>query len=553
MHRLLLLFLAAALGLTAAPAPADILVMQNGQRRDGVVEDDPVNAGNVVFHATGGRLTVPRTSIREIEWSESRAAAWAGLGDQFMAIAKVDEAIEAYDRAMKLEGASPDIQRRLDAANAEKRQREAGSREQERRTALNLLDEALALADARRFEDAVDKVRAAEQRAGFLVEAEARSTLGMIHYKWGLSEIDRLNPRSAAEKVESALSYQPEREEWRDTLITIYERLPDKATLVLENYRAKLEATPSDDELREKVARLEYRGGNVKGAADELLRLADGGRPMSAPARELLEQALFHLVSEAVNARDFDRCVELYTALLRHYPNNDRGWLYYFEYYRTANKMDQQNPIEHFDLARFCEDRELWDLAKMHYSRAIYLDPEHQAARDGLQRIAEYDLVQLRTLMAQGDWVQAKFLATQIIATYPRATEVIGEAQTIMDRADSRLLEEARQNQKRATEIARRGDEYYAQAQGYLQQMQRTDFDNRVRVYSPGLEAQRHLERAIAAWRDALRIDPSLAAIDKGDLRTKLADAQRQLDTLTSGAIPLSPYLRESPQRQTGR
>jgi tetratricopeptide (TPR) repeat protein len=544
LQRVLIVLLGAAFLFAPLPSFADTLLMKTGARREGVVEDHPADAGQIYFFTTGGRLSIRRDQIERIERS-SPGLAWAGLGDQFMGLGRLDEAIDSYQKASAMAPGNTDIASRLEAALAEQRTQDAAGREKERQTALRLLDEALALADEKKFEDAVDKVRSAEQRAGFLIEKEARETMGIIHYKWGLSEIDRLNPRVAAEKLETALSFRPEAEGYRDTLISIYEKLPDKANLVIEHYRAKLEVEPSNDLLREKIAGLEYAQGNVRVAVDELLLLAESGRPMSIEARERLQAGLFSLVTDAANARDFDACVDLYRKLLTYFPDNDPGWLYYFEYYQQANAIDQQNPNEHITLARYCEEHELWDLAKAHFSTAIHLAPDNAEAQTGLQRIAEYDLVQLRQSMVAGDWLQAKFQATQIIQQYPRATEVIGEARETMDRADARLLEEARDNEKRAEEIARRGDDYYQQAQGYLQQLQSTEFNRNVRVYSPTQEAERYLNRAISAWREALKIDPSLADISKGDLRTKIEDAQRQLNSLQSGNR-LSPRFRES-------
>jgi len=75
--------------------------------------------------------------------------------------------------------------------------------------------------------------------------------------------------------------------------------------------------------------------------------------------------------------------------------------------------------------------------------------------------------------------------------------------------------------------------------------MKNVETTDRVRVVSYKQQATTNLSRALEYFKAALSIDPTMAAVVKGDLTNKINDSQQQLNVLLN-PVPL-PMTRESP------
>jgi hypothetical protein len=109
--------------------------------------------------------------------------------------------------------------------------------------------------------------------------------------------------------------------------------------------------------------------------------------------------------------------------------------------------------------------------------------------------------------------------------------ELVARAQVEMRRA-------AKEREQNAERLAQRGDQYYQQAQGYLELYLSNDRNQSLRVINPRWEAVKFYDMAISTWREALRIDRSLGDIASFDLDRKITEAQGKRDSLANTRAP---------------
>jgi len=536
------------LGIVATSLSADVIIMQNGQRREGVVEDNPNDKSSIIFTTVTGPVTIPRAGITEIQKS-TPAESWRSLGDQLMQRKQYPEALTAFERGLASEPTNAELRQRVESAKAGMNTVAQTAQDDNRDAALKLIAEAAQLADEKKFDDASAKLQAAEKRAGDILAPELTKAYGDLNFRWGISLVDRLNNPGAAEKIELALQRDPTNPAYQDKLIEIYERMPDRKAQVLGAYQTKLERDPGNSAIRRKVAKLLYEAEDYQGASRMMLQLAQD-KALDGPADMLLlKNSLSQVVDRATNARDYTGARENYQHLMTFFPEDpsyDRSFLDYMDYYIMANGIDQNNAYDHAELGTFALDRSLTTLAKQSYKRSLELKSDLADASNGMMKIAALDLGEARRLYSAGDFDNAKATADLLQVEFAMLPQIAEQAKEISDRSSNAILEKQRNNTRNAMRVAQTGDEYYARAQGYMAQLQSSEFNFNVRSVSPKNEAIRYLQRALEAWRAALSLDRALGPIDGMDLNNKIADAERQLRVLTSAGPGLPSGLRET-------
>ena len=548
-------FVVAALAVCEMPAPADTLVLRNGQRQTGVVEDDERDPAMLWITTTGGRFRIPRANIADLQ-RDTPANARLALGNAFFQIGQYENALEQYQIANQLEPNNEQILVRLAAAQARMSDRQAEADEAMRRTALELLEEARAAVAQERFPFALDKIRAAEVRAGSLIEAERIAALASLYEAWGRARFDRLDYAGSSQYLEMSLQYAPDNQSARDALLRALEQQPERRQEVLNHYKERLVADPHNVEIALKVVDLQYRLGQFDDMSVLLVDLARRGQLADVRYRRFLEEALIRATRTELDARRFEAAREKYLVLLEFFPDHDRQTLNYIDYYIRANQIDPNSYQDRVDLGKFAMAHGMYEEARQELSRALMIDSEGPEARQLLTGMAQGRLTEAQRLVdsATAENLDPAYaaltLAQQLQQEFPTLLDVVDQARVVSERADNLVREHMRARQRSAADIAMRGDEYYERALGYMSEYQRSDFTDRVRAYNPVTEAQLNLNRAINAWNTALQLDSSLASLEKGDLRTKIADAQRLLRSLQQ-PLPRTTEFREyTRQRQ---
>jgi hypothetical protein len=204
--------------------------------------------------------------------------------------------------------------------------------------------------------------------------------------------------------------------------------------------------------------------------------------------------------------------------------------------------MKSQTAQEDIDgrvrLANYAEQVGMAEVARQEFQNLYKANPKNSGVVEGLDRFAKADLQQATDFFNSAQYNMASATAQKIQANYTMFPNLIRQAGELNTRAQVELQRQAKELQENAERLAQRGDQYYQQAQGYLEMYISTDRNEQVRVMNPRWEAVRLYDMAVSTWREALRINPSLGAVTSFDLNRKIDDAQSKRASLANTRAP---------------
>ena len=538
-----LALVAIGVGLIGGEVLADEIVFKNGERRQGRAEDIRGTPERVALISATGRLEIPRHLIESID-DDPDQVDYTIVGDQFVKNRSYETAIKMYQKALEADPGYTIAQDGIAKARQLIQEQQA---EIIRRVAdenSGLLGKARELIADEKFTEAE---RAIEQIANQAPGEDRAATLQLIrrdlYVAWGLSRLDRLDPIGGEEYFQKALELDPGNEVAREGLLRVWENDPAKRAEVLEAYQKKLQDSPEDLILHQKVADLLLLQNRYEDALPQLLKLHESGKFQGLRYGERLQDAFEKIVMSRVAAGDLEGAIAVYKERMKVFPGTDPSMLSYLQY---QQKLDALPPADWKGRAALLGDLErqgLHVLAVQEAQTILRSDPENETAKEFLHADAVASLQDIQAMFQNGEFHTARARAKKFIEDNPRFPELIQQANDIYTKADIEAERMARRVSEQAREIADRGDQYLNQARRFAELMRSRETSDRTNVLSYKQEAIKFAQRAIDTYQTALNIDPSLGPITGMDLNTKLGDARVLLASLTR-----APY--ERPTRQ---
>ncbi|MGC8840706.1 MAG: tetratricopeptide repeat protein, partial [Candidatus Sumerlaeaceae bacterium] len=229
----------------AAPTAADVIVLQDGQRQEGLIIKDVPGDKTITIRTAAGDLAIPREKISSI-LRESTAASYAHIGDQFFARNEIVKAYEAYQKAVEADPNNTTVTAGMQKVEAAYKQMEASKQRELIRKIDEMLAQAVALAEQGKFDEANRLLKAADPGENSPRSAAYKRAFARVYYLWGKSRLDHQDPPGAQEKLQIALRLDPQNDEIRKALLKAWEGDPSKLEAVVEQYK---NSTRPEDEL----------------------------------------------------------------------------------------------------------------------------------------------------------------------------------------------------------------------------------------------------------------------------------------------------------------
>lgn len=522
----------------ASPAHADVLVLTNNREMKGVVDESASDDEKVKFSSATGSIMIPRSRIKSIQ-SEPEAQGYIHIGDDFMRLGDLDQAISAYQRALDADPGFEPAADRLEDARQAVRDQERAARDEQLRQIDVLMNEVRSLI----ARDDFDAAEARLEKASDLVpEANQREPLqdliAELYLAWARERLDKLDTPGAEQKLNLALAASPGNEEVMTLLLTLWEDQPEKQDQTLRVYKTVLERKPEDDLLRRRVADMLFQKEELEDAIYHYLFLynkSDRFRGTSLESRvvETLERLHLRKAQEG----DFEKAIYYYNLLGEIVPDVDPIVLTYYRYLNRASQIDPGNLDAQVELAEYAEINGLRSLALDNYRRILDEDPDNEAANGALNRFALQLVNQAEASIDARDYYLARTYAERVIRQYPNSDEAVLRARQIRGIAENEIVRDEREKRELAKEYIQKGDYYYERANQYFRDLQSTETRLFNSPYStPKADAIRFYEYAIQAYEAATEIDPSLSDSPTSLVGPNLNEARRNLRILQAEA-----------------
>jgi len=213
------LLLLSFLALPILSSHGDVLILNTGERRKGIVEDAPGQADKLILIDAAGRTTIDRSRVSEIV-REPRAVGLISIGNQMYDKQLLTEALNYYRDALKEDPKSAQAKELIAATEAELDRRAGQERKQQMLEISERMRQARELTDKQEFAKAQDTLdRAEKMRPTETQAAELRSIRINMLLAWGRERLDRLDREGAAEKFQSVLALAPQHVQAMNELI----------------------------------------------------------------------------------------------------------------------------------------------------------------------------------------------------------------------------------------------------------------------------------------------------------------------------------------------
>jgi len=527
----------ALLGL--APAPADIVVLNTGQRLEGRAEAVVGTKDSVAFTQYSGRIMLPKSRIKEVI-EQDDATDFTLLGNQFLKSRSYETAVQQFQKALAADPAHEGAKAGLDSARAMISEQQAQNARQVAADNADTLSTARRALEEERFSDAerlIDRVLQRNPDA----ELETAATLLRrdLYLAWGLSRIDRLDPIGGEEYLNKVLELDPGNAEARDYLLTVWEKDSSKREQVLAAYTDKLSRDPDDLTMNQKVADLLLALNRPEEAVAPLKKLVDSANFRALRYDQKLMNAMQSSADRQAGRGELDNAIATWQDLLSIFPRADATTLAYLEYEKRLQGLEADDWTGR---AALLKDLERSGLKQYAYQEAEYIvsnDAENAEALAYLRKQAEEKLAEVTAAMGQGDYLVARDLAREFARTNTRFPDLLQAAADLYSKSDLEAQRQARRVREEAKQIASRADEYFNEARRNAELMKNREQSDRTTVLSHKQEAIKYAARAIDSYKVALQIDPTLGPLTGLDLNNKLADAQSLYSSLTAAPLQI--------------
>jgi tetratricopeptide (TPR) repeat protein len=535
-------YCAIILGITCASLLSssfgDVIILKSGERKEGIVEDVPSEPENIMFINSTGGVKISRDRLQGIE-KEEPYVGHLKIGNQHLAAANFQRALEEYEKALKLHPGDPEIEGRIALAKSEIAKQQAEEQKLRIERIGEMMSEAGQLVAKEQYEEAEALLKRAEKMGPTSEQTkEINRTLADLYYRWGLYQEDRLNREEAGVLYQQALALEPNNAKAYDRLVGLWEDDPTKLDEVISVYERKIEMSPNDPVVLLKLADAYYRKKDLESALPYYLQVYKLGNYRGTYLPERLASILQRLSQDYAGQRNFEKAAYYYQLYLDTFPNVDPTPLYIYQYAERSLKLAPDDYDGRVELAKFCREKGLDNFAKKELNRVLIDDPDNKKALEVLNQYAQEDLNEALFFYNDKQYEVAVKMGRNIIDEYPKSSKVIEQASELISKAENDLAREQRLAKQDARQLAQRGNEYFSRAEGYISAMYSTDRLRSVHIVSEKGEAIKYLRRAITAWENALQLDPSLAAMDTEDLANKLRDAKARLYALEN-PVPL--------------
>lgn len=532
----------AAVLVCLAPALAvpDIVVLRDGTRLEGRVEAVIGSDERIAFISSSGRMELPRARISEII-EEDDATDWSRIGRQYMNSRNYTSALRMFQQAVEADPGHEGARAGLEEARAilEEEQEERSRQMQEALTEeLERVPELIERNEFNQAEAILDRVLSA--RATDAQQNSARRLMRDLYLAWGFARYDRLDYRTAEEKYLRVLEMDPDNDEARNRLLSIWQNDPEKRPEVLEAYQQKLEDDPANLEYNRIVGDLLYEAQRYEEAIEPLRRVHGTPRYAGQGYDRRLRTAYREVIGDLTGKREWEEAISVYEDMLQLFPNEQTTQLVVLRYERDKAELEEEDWDGRALLARSLREEGLTSLASRELELVLRYDPENEIADSVLREEAEEELARADRAFRRGEYLIARDIAQRFGEQHSRYPELIEEAEELQQLADIEARRQAMENRERAREIADRGTQYYSEALRYVDRLFDTQRRSAASPLSDRQQAINLSRRAIDHYETALRIDPSLGPMSGMDLNSRLRDARQLHSSLTDRpqAIP---------------
>lgn len=525
---------------------ADVLQMANGDRVVGVVVEDEPSKPSFIFRTVRGLLTLQRNKV--VTWEhESEAKGWIQMGDEYSRSNRPQAALEAYKKSAELEPGNSEAksrvweaQARLNDAAAKDAQTSNVKQENDvvdtsgtlnPRQVMDLLSLAQTAAASNRYSDAVkylDKVNPASAAGAGQEFAQGAAA---IYVNWGRERSDHQDVNTAIDLLKKALYFDPNNAQATALLKKVMEFESGRLGEMEDLY--KNDMTPNG---RLKYGEALFRGKKFTEALPVFLEICNDPDRVTPSVKSRVRTIYETMHQEAAERGDWQQALAVYNQFLVFDPMQPKSVLYKYEYMIRRSTTDMSNPQARVALAKYAESKGMLDTAKQEYTSILEMQETNEDARKGLLAYAGRDLREVQNSLAAGDTAKAREKANMITMDYPMFPEVVQAAQSVLITAQVNERQAVSDKSGQAKSLVSQGDQYYNTAIQILMSAGVDRRDNNNRIFSTKQEGVKNLNLAINYWSQALRLDPGLGAPANGNLRARINDAQRRVNSLTSTA-----------------
>lgn len=393
---------------------------------------------------------------------------------------------------------------------------------------------------AEAFEDAKKLLdQALASKATGDQELLARRQMRDLYLAWGFSRFDRLDYTGAEEKYLRVLEMDPDNADARDKLLAIWQRDPAKKGEVLKAYQAKLQADPENLEYNRIVAEGLYDAQRFQEAIGLLKKIYSAPRYGHQGYDDKLLKSYRQTIQDLETSDDLNRAISTFEEMLTIFPNEDTTALGVLKYKRDRRQLAPNDYTGWALLVRRVYDAGLTEFAVREAEVILRYEPTNETALSIIRAEANARMTQMETLQAEQQYIVVRDMSLQFMKDQVRFPDLVQKAQELYNRADIEARRDEKSSKEKAKDIAQRGLEYYNESMRNVSLLTSRDTRRDARPVNYKSQAIDYAQRAIAHYKTAIRMDPSLAGIEGMDLQSRLRDAENLLAGLTDRPAPI--------------
>ena len=525
--------------LVPALVHADVLVLNDETRLEGRTEPSLSDVNRIAFISGSGRMELPLTRVKE-HIEEPDALDWTRVAGQYINSKNYGLAIQYFQRALEADSTFDEARQGLKSAQDALAAQQG---ERERQTAESVsaqLEKVPGMIKAEAYEDAkklLEQVLASKATSD--QELMARRQMRDLYLAWGFSRFDRLDYSGAEERYLRVLEMDPENAEARDKLLAIWQHDPAKKGEVLKAYQAKLREEPENLEYNRIVANGLYDSQEYEAAIAPLQKVYSAPRYAHQGYDDKLLKSYRQTIQDQESGENLDQAIATFEQMLSIFPNEDTTALTVLKYKRDRRQIADTDYTGWALLVKRVYDQGLTEFAVREAEVVLRYDPTNETALSIIRAEAVSRMTRMDALMAESQYIVVRDMSLQYMKDEVRFTDLVQKAQELYNRADIEARRDEKSNKEKARDIAQRGLEYYNQAMQNVSLLTSRDTRRDARPVNYKSQAIDFADRAIAHYKTAIRMDPSLAGIEGMDLQSRLRDAENLVSGLTDRPSPI--------------
>ncbi|MCX7015669.1 MAG: hypothetical protein NTW86_24475 [Candidatus Sumerlaeota bacterium] len=524
---------AAWLAAWPAGAPADVLVLSNGERRNGIVEDVPGQPDLIALTDAGGKVTVNRSRVAQII-HEPKPVSLCAIGDQYYERGLYEDALGYYRNAEQLDANTPKVKERIQAAEAELQRAANDKRKQRVLKIAENLRAARGAMETKDFARADQLLTQAESLVPDPAQAEELRNLRIkMLLEWGSERLDKLDSAGAGEKFEAVRRLAPQNPQALEELIKLWQDDRSKSAQLEALLNAKLADNPNDQTTRKRLADLAFRDRQYEKALPLYSRLYDSGDFKNSEVETRLQTVYESLRNEAAAKGDLEKAIDYQKQLAERFPSAaDPSLLDRYNFLLRKSRIAPDDEKGWLELAKWTQERQMDSDALQLFDKVLTLNPKNEEAQRAYEAYATQRLLEAREAFNNQQYILARTLFDQVAKDYPRAATQVNEAAMWSDQCIQRINAQKKADTETARDLVKEADSYYERAQASQNQLVESGFQVRQApmVANPRRDAIKYYSFAIVDYQQALALAPGMS--EASTVRIKLQDAQQMMQRL---------------------